>query len=58
MSDHIIAQAPGPVPPPPPPDSENEAIIDAEKTFKVTMISAVLFCVAAAVIILVTRTWS
>jgi hypothetical protein len=57
MSNHIIAQAPGPVPPPPPPDSDNEAIIDAEKTFKITLISAVLFCIAAAVIILVTRTW-
>jgi len=57
MSDHIIAQASGPVPPPPPADNENEALIDAEKTFKVTLISAALFCLAAAVIILVTRTW-
>jgi len=57
MSDHMIAQAPGPVPPPAPEDSQNEAIIDALKTFKITLISAVLFCVAAAVIILVTRTW-
>jgi hypothetical protein len=57
MSDHIIPQASGPVPPPPPPDAENEAIIDALKTFKITAISAGLFCLAAAVIILVTRTW-
>ncbi|MDH3205960.1 MAG: hypothetical protein OEO79_05075 [Gemmatimonadota bacterium] len=57
MSDHILAQAPGPVPAPPPADNENEALIDAEKTFKVTLISAALFCLAAAVIILVTRTW-
>ena len=57
MSDHTIAQASGPVPPAPPPDAENEAIIDAEKTFKITLISIVLFCLAAAVIILVTRTW-
>ena len=57
MSDHIIAQASGPVPPPPPADNANEALIDAEKTFKVTLISAALFCLAAAVIILVTRTW-
>jgi len=41
--------------PPPPPDSENPAIIDAEKTFRITIISAVLFCLAAAFIILRTR---
>jgi hypothetical protein len=58
MSNHIIAQAPGPVPPPPPPDSENEALIDALKTFKITLIGAALFCLAAAAIILVTRSWS
>ena len=57
MSDHPIPQAAGPVPPAPPPDSENEAIIDAAKTFKITLISATLFCVAAAVIIMVTRSW-
>jgi hypothetical protein len=57
MSEHTIPQAPGPTPPPPPPDAENEAIIDAEKTFKITLISAFLFCAAAATIILVTRTW-
>ncbi|MGD2047227.1 MAG: hypothetical protein PVH96_13520 [Gemmatimonadota bacterium] len=57
MSEHTIPQAPGPTPPPPPPDAENEAIIDAEKTFKITLISAALFCLAATTIILVTRTW-
>lgn len=57
MADHPIPQAAGPVPPPPPSDPENEALIDAEKTFKVTLISAFLFCLAAAVIILVTRSW-
>lgn len=41
--------------PPPPPDTENEAIIDAHKTFNVAMISAALFCLAAAFIILRTR---
>ena len=41
--------------PPPPPDRENPAIIDAEKTFKITVISALLFCLAAAFIILRTR---
>ena len=57
MSSHPIPQAPGPVPPPPPSDKENEAIIDALKTFKITVISAVLFVLAAATIILVTRSW-
>jgi hypothetical protein len=41
--------------PAPPPDSENPALIDAEKTFKITAISAVLFVLAAAFIILRTR---
>jgi hypothetical protein len=57
MSEHPIPQAAGPAPAPPPPDAENEAIIDAQKTFKITMISAVLFVAAALVIILVTRSW-
>lgn len=38
-----------------PPDSENPALIDAEKTFKVTVISAVLFVAAALFIIMRTR---
>ena len=41
--------------PAPPPDSENEALIDAEKTFKITVISAVLFGLAALFIIMQTR---
>ncbi len=41
--------------PAPPPDAENPALIDAEKTFNVTVISAVLFVLAAAFIILRTR---
>jgi hypothetical protein len=41
--------------PPPPPDSENQAIIDAEKTFKITLISAALFVAAAVLIIMRTR---
>jgi hypothetical protein len=57
MADHPIPQAAGPTPPAPPPDPENEAIIDAQKTFRITMISAVLFVAAALVIILVTRSW-
>lgn len=38
-----------------PPDAENPALLDAEKTFKITAISAVLFVLAAAFIILRTR---
>lgn len=45
-------QAPVPAPPP---DPENPAIIDAEKTFKIILMSAVLFCLAALLIILSTR---
>ncbi len=41
--------------PPPPPDAENPALIDAEKTFRITLISAVLFVAAALMIILRTR---
>lgn len=41
--------------PAPPPDAENPAILDASKTFKITMISAVLFCLAALLIIMSTR---
>jgi len=35
-----------------PPDDENEALIDAEKTFVITAVGAVLFCGAALAIIL------
>jgi len=41
--------------PPLPPDSENPALIDAEKTFKIAMISAALFVAAAVLIIMRTR---
>lgn len=36
-------------------ESENEAIMDASKTFVITLIGAVLFCAAALFIILRTR---
>ena len=39
----------------PGPDEENPALIDAWKTFKITAISAMLFCLAALGIILMTR---
>jgi hypothetical protein len=38
-----------------PPDAENPALIDAEKTFKITVISAVLFGLCSAFIIMRTR---
>jgi hypothetical protein len=41
--------------PPAPPDAENPAILDAEKTFKIAMMSAVLFVLAAVLIVLRTR---
>jgi hypothetical protein len=37
------------------PDSENEALIDAEKTYKIMVISALLFGLAALFIIMRTR---
>jgi hypothetical protein len=53
---HSTANAPRqPDVPAPPADAENPAIIDAEKTFKITLISALLFCLAASFIILRTR---
>ncbi len=36
-------------------DEENEAIMDASKTFVITAIGAILFCAAALYIILRTR---
>ncbi len=57
MSDAAVQERPTnqPAPPPPPPDEENPAIIDAYKTFKITIIGAVLFCASALVIIFMTR---
>lgn len=36
-------------------DNDNEAIMDASKTFLITVIGSVLFCLAALFIILSTR---
>ncbi len=36
-------------------DAENEALIDAEKTFKVTLIGVILFGLASFIIIMRTR---
>lgn len=41
--------------PPAPPDAHNPALVDAEKTFRITVISAILFCLAAVFIIMRTR---
>jgi hypothetical protein len=38
------------------PDAENEALIDAEKTYKITVMGVVLFGLAALLIIMQTRT--
>ena len=50
MADNAVTQSPragGPAIP----DSENEALIDAQKTFVITVIGSVLFCGAAVAII-------
>jgi len=53
---HPTASSSGqPAVPAPPSDSENPALIDAQKTFRITLISALLFCLAASFIILRTR---
>ncbi len=41
--------------PEPPPDDVNPALIDAHRAFRVTLISAVLFCLASLFILLRTR---
>ena len=55
MSNDEISTTTPPAPPAAPPESENEAIIDAGKTFKITVLGAILFGLAAAFIILRTR---
>lgn len=54
MTDSVSHRTPDGVPSPPA-DHENPALIDAEKTFKITLISATLFVLAALVIIMSTR---
>jgi hypothetical protein len=55
MSENPMTEASRAGVPAPPPDSENEAVIDAEMTFRITVISSLLFCLAALFIILGTR---
>ena len=53
MVEHAVTETSSDVPEIP--DSENEALIDAEKTFKITVIGAILFGLAALFIIMRTR---
>ena len=55
MADKAVTSSSPAGVPTPPPDAENEAILDAAKTFKITAIGAVLFCLAALFIIMSTR---
>lgn len=55
VTDTGLTEGPETGVPAPPPDDENPAIIDAHKTFNITIISAVLFVLAALFIILRTR---
>jgi len=52
-----VATPKNPLPPvpPPPSDAENQALIDAAKTFKWTLIGAVLFVLSAVFLIMRTR---
>ena len=50
VGQHGAASTPAPTA-----DAENPALIDALKTFKITAISAVLFCLCAVLIIMSTR---
>lgn len=54
MAEHAVTETKSDVPEAPS-DSENEALLDAEKTFKITVIGAILFGLAALFIIMRTR---
>ena len=55
MAENAVTHATPSDVPATPPDAENEALLDASKTFKITAIGAVLFCLAALFIIMSTR---
>jgi hypothetical protein len=55
MSDNAMTETQAPDTPARAADSENEALIDAEKTFTITVIGAILFGLASLFIILRTR---
>lgn len=54
MSENAVEKSDAAVPALPP-DEENEALIDAEKTFKITVLGSILFGLAALLIIMRTR---
>ncbi len=55
MDETGIAETIVPGVPEVPSDAENEALIDAEKTFKITVLGSILFGLAALFIIMRTR---
>ena len=55
MADHALTEQGSENVPALPPDSENEALLDAEKTFKITVLGSILFVAAALFIIMSTR---
>ena len=55
MAEHAVKDATGEGVPALPPDAENEALIDAAKTFKITVFGSILFGLAALFIIMATR---
>jgi len=55
MAHAATPKNPLPPVPPPPSDTENQALIDAAKTFKWTLIGAVLFVLSAVFLIMRTR---
>ena len=55
MTDHTLAERTPDGVPAPPPDHENPALIDARKTFVVSVASAIVFIASALIIILRTR---
>jgi len=55
MAHVTTPKTPLPPVPPPPPDAENQAIVDAAKTFKWALIGAALFVLAAVFLIMRTR---
>lgn len=55
MTDSTSPQATPDGVPAPPPDDENQALIDALKTFRIAMWCAAAFCASSLVIVLMTR---
>jgi hypothetical protein len=51
MAEHAVTETSPADVAPPPPDEENEALLDAHKTFVITVVGAILFCGAAVAII-------